>query len=58
MFQVSWVVVVNAFNPSTPETEVGGVQGQPGLQGKLQDSQGYTEQILSRKKQKKKRKNG
>jgi hypothetical protein len=36
-------MVASAFNPSTPETEVGGslwVQGQPGLQGEIWDSQG------------------
>ena len=36
-------VVVHTFNPSTPEAEAGGslgVQGQPGLQSELQDSQG------------------
>jgi hypothetical protein len=36
---------VYPFNTSTQETEAGGswVQGQPGLQSKFQDSQGYTE---------------
>ena len=38
------MVVVHAFNPSTQEAETCGslwVRGQPGLQSKFQDSQGY-----------------
>jgi hypothetical protein len=48
-------VVVHAFNPSTWEAEAGGFLSlsQPGLQGEFQDSQGYTE-TLSRKTKNKK----
>ena len=38
-------VVAHAFDPSTKEAETAGslgVQGQPGLQSKFQDSQGHT----------------
>ena len=40
-------MVAHAFNASTRETEAGGfwVWGQPGLQSKFQDSQGYTEKL-------------
>jgi hypothetical protein len=41
----NWVVVVQAFDPSTQEAEAGRslwVLSQPGLQCKFQDSQGYT----------------
>jgi hypothetical protein len=38
-----WAVVVHSFDPITQEAEAGGSQGQPGLQSKFQDSQGYTE---------------
>jgi hypothetical protein len=48
--------VVHAFNPSTWEAEAGRfflIWGQPGLQSKLQDSQGYTEKpCLEKNKQK------
>ena len=43
-------MLANAFNPSTLEAEAGGslwVQGQPGLQSKLWDSQGYNKEALS-----------
>jgi hypothetical protein len=39
-------MVMHAFNPSTPEAEVGGFLSSspvPGLQSEFQDSQGYTE---------------
>jgi hypothetical protein len=38
-------MVAHAFNLNTQEAEAGrlGVQGQPGLQSKFQNSQGYTE---------------
>jgi hypothetical protein len=39
----SQAVMAHNFNPSTWEAEAGGVQGQPGLQSKFQDSQGYLE---------------
>jgi hypothetical protein len=42
----SWTVVADTFNPSTQEAEADGslwVWGQPGLQSKFQDHQGYTE---------------
>jgi hypothetical protein len=41
-------MVVHTFNPSTREAEAGGslgIQGQPGLQSKFQDSQSYTKSI-------------
>ena len=41
-------MVVHTFNPSTCEAELGGslkIQGQPDLQGELQDDQGYIERI-------------
>ena len=40
-----WAVVAQALNLSSQEAEAGGSQwsgGQPGLQSKFQDSQGYT----------------
>jgi len=43
---VSQAVVAHTFNPRTQGAEAGRalwVQGQPGLQSKFQDSQGYTE---------------
>ena len=42
----SWAVVAHSFNPSTWEAEASPslcIQGQPGLQSKFQDNQGYTE---------------
>jgi hypothetical protein len=49
-------VVAHAFNPSTWEAEAGGflfwVRGQPGLQSKFQDSQGYTEKPCLEEKKK------
>ena len=42
----SWVVVTHTFIPSTWESagrQISCIQGQPGLQNKLQDSQDYTE---------------
>jgi hypothetical protein len=44
-------VVALTFNPSTWEAEAGGflIQGQPGLQSELQDSQGYTEKPCLKK---------
>ena len=44
--------MAQAFNPSTWEAEIGGslwVWGQPGLQSKFQDSQGYTEKPCLKK---------
>ena len=38
-----YVVVAPAFNPGIGKTEADKSQGQPGLQSKFQDSQGYTE---------------
>ena len=50
----SQVVMVHIFNPSIWETEIvkSGVRGQPGLQSKSQDSQGYTEKPRLKKQQK------
>ena len=46
-------MVVHACNLSTQEAEAGGflhsVQGNPGLQGDLQDSQSYTEKPYLKK---------
>ena len=53
------MVVVHIFNPSTQETEAGGslwVQGQPGLQSELLDSQGYAEKSCPRKQKQKQKK--
>ena len=41
---------MHIFNPSTQEADAGQslrVQGQPGLRGEFQDSQGYYREILS-----------
>ena len=46
--------MVHAFNPSTREAKADGslwVQGQPGLQSKFQDNQGYKEKICLEKQQ-------
>jgi hypothetical protein len=45
-------MVVQAINPNTQEAETGGsvgVRGQPQLQSKFQDSQGYTEKSYLKK---------
>ena len=48
-------MVVHACNLSTQEAEAGGflhsVQGNPGLQSEIQDSQSYTEKPCLKKKQ-------
>ena len=51
-------VVAYAFNARTQEAEAGDfwVQGQPGLQSELQDSQGYTEKPCLKNKQTNKQK--
>jgi hypothetical protein len=44
--------MAHTFNPRTQEAETGGslwVQGQPSLQSKLQDSQGYKEKPYLKK---------
>ena len=41
--QPHWAVVTHSFDPSTQETEAGGVQGQAGLHVDFQDSKSYTE---------------
>jgi hypothetical protein len=49
-------MAVWAFSPSTQEAGASTslwVQGQPGLQGKFQDSQGYIEKLYLKKKKKK-----
>jgi hypothetical protein len=45
-------MVVYTFNPGTPEAQEGrslGVQGQPGLHSKFQNSQGYIEKLCLKK---------
>ena len=45
-----WAVVAQALNLSSQEAEAGGSQwsgGQPGLQSKFQDSQGYTKRAYN-----------
>ena len=52
--KLSRAVVAHTFNPSTWEAEAGRFlsRGQPGLQSKFQDSQGYTEKsCLEKQKQ-------
>jgi hypothetical protein len=47
-------ITAQGFKPSTQEAEAGGslpVRGQPGLQSEFQDSQGYTEKLVSENKQ-------
>lgn len=44
-----WVMVVHSFNPSSQEARIW-VQGQPTLQSKYQDNQGYTEKHLKKKR--------
>ena len=51
------MVVVHAFNSITQEAETSKspkVQGQPDLQSKFQDSQGYMEECCLKKKQQQK----
>jgi hypothetical protein len=50
----------HAFDPSTLEAEAGGflwVQGQPGLQSKFQDSQGYIKKPCLQKEKERKKSN-
>lgn len=52
------LVVAHTFNPSNLEAEADEshwVQGQPGLQIKFQDSQGYTVKLCLEKREKRER---
>lgn len=52
--QTCWAVLMHTFNPCTWETEASGShRGQPGLQSKFRDSQGYTQRDPVSKKQSK-----